>query len=177
MSHLILQFTEIKKYKLRDNIQGEKPIFYIVENSENILKKLEEEIKKYIDQKIEMRKIVILTVKTEMRSILADRNKIGAYTLAHRLGEKGILFTTARKYKGLEAEVVIIVDIDKETFMTEERKRILHVAASRAKYFLGYIAHLTKEEKKNIIENLTGEVLKNSNSSIKEIFDAKIVDY
>ena len=36
MSHLILQFTEIKKYKLRDNIQGEKPIFYIVENSENI---------------------------------------------------------------------------------------------------------------------------------------------
>lgn len=171
------KILKIEKYKLRDNVQGEKPVFYIVENSENILKKLEEEIKKYIDQKIEMKKIVILTVKTEMRSILAGRNKIGAYTLAHRLGEKGILFTTARKYKGLEAEVVIIIDIDKDTFMTEERKRILHVAASRAKYYLGYIAHLTKEEKKSIVESLTGETFKNSNSAINEIFDAKIVDY
>ena len=31
------KILELKKYKLRDNVQGEKPIFYIVENSENIL--------------------------------------------------------------------------------------------------------------------------------------------
>ena len=34
------KILEIKKYKLRDNVQGEKPIFYVVENKENILKKL-----------------------------------------------------------------------------------------------------------------------------------------
>ena len=47
-------------------------------------------------------KIVILTVKTENKSILVGHSKIGNYVVTHNLGEKGILFTTARKYKGLE---------------------------------------------------------------------------
>ena len=43
-----------------------------------------------------------------------------------------ILFTTARKFKGLESRVVIIIDITKEDFEDDEYKRVFYVACSRA---------------------------------------------
>ena len=61
--------------------------------------------------------------------------------------------------------------------MTRKQNFFLHVAASRAKYFLGYIAHFTKEEKKSIAGSLTKKSFKNSNSVIKETFDVEVVDY
>ena len=42
------------------------------------------------------------------------------------------MFTTAKKFKGLESRVVIIVDIDTSSFTDDEKKRIFYVACSRA---------------------------------------------
>ena len=72
---------------------------------------------------------MLLTVKTEKKSSLKDIDRIGKYKIKKSLGEKGILFTTARKYKGLEADVVIIIDIDKNTFKDDTEKRVLYVGA------------------------------------------------
>lgn len=168
----------IKKYKLRDNVQGEKPIFYIISKNDQILSKLYDEIKRYVNNGISISKIVILTVNTENKSILAGHSKIGNYTITHNLGEKGILFTTARKYKGLEAEVVIVIDIEKKTFDDEIKKKVMHVGASRAKYFLSYIACLTKEEKLAVCENMARKKInvKNCNAFIKDTLDVEVKD-
>ena len=166
----------IKKCKLRDNVQGTKPVFYIISKKEQILSKLNDEIKKYVNDGIPISKIVILTVKTENKSILVGHSKIGNFVITHNLGEKGILFTTARKYKGLEAAVVILIDIEKEIFNNKIHKKVMHVGASRAKYFLSYIAYLSKEEKLAVCENMAGKKIneKNCNAFIGEAIDVEV---
>ena len=166
----------IKKCKLCDNVQGTKPVFYIISKKEQILSKLNDEIKKYVNDGIPISKIVILTVKTENKSILAGHSKIGNFVITHNLGEKGILFTTARKYKGLEAAVVILIDIEKEIFNNKIHKKVMHVGASRAKYFLSYIAYLSKEEKLVVCENMAGKKIneRNCNAFIGEALDVEV---
>ena len=68
--------------------------------------------------------VVILTCNTENGSILASRVTDGKY--------KKKLFTTCRKFKGLEADAIIMVDIDETTF---DEKNVLryYVGASRAR--------------------------------------------
>ena len=50
--------------------------------------------------------------------------------------ENGIFFTTAKKFKGLESKVVIIIDIDEKCFADESTKRAFYVACSRATHYL-----------------------------------------
>ena len=54
-------------------------------------------------------------------------------------GNSNVLFTTARKFKGLEADVIIIIDADPETFADEESRRLFYVGASRAKHYLDIV--------------------------------------
>lgn len=55
--------------------------------------------------------------------ILTDRDLIlnTNYALSKAKEEKKILFTTVRKFKGLEADVVIMIDVDGSVF--EERMK------------------------------------------------------
>ena len=68
--------------------------------------------------------VVILTCKTEDGSILAPKTADGKY--------KKKLFTSCRKFKGLEADAIILVDIDETTF-DEENVLRYYVGASRAR--------------------------------------------
>lgn len=166
----------IEKLKLKDNIIGEKPVFNIVGKKEDLIKKIEDEIKKYTDENIGQKRIVILTVKTEKKSSLKDICKIGNYKIKKSLEENGILFTTARKYKGLESDVVIIIDIDKSTFEEETERRVLYVGASRAKHFLSYIVLMNKEEKLDVCELLTGKRNRKANELIEEKLEVRVVE-
>lgn len=65
------------------------------------------------------------------------------------------MFTTARKFKGLEADVVIIVDIDAKTFEDEESKGLFYVGASRAKHYLDIIYVGDKDDLQNMVKNIS----------------------
>ena len=47
-----------------------------------------------------------------------------------------VLFTTIRKFKGLESDVVLIVDASMSALRNPENKRLLYVGTSRAKNLL-----------------------------------------
>lgn len=49
------------------------------------------------------------------------------------------MFTTARKFKGLESNIVILIDIDKSTFENKTNPLLFYVATSRAKVHLDLI--------------------------------------
>ena len=164
----------IEKQKLKDDVIGEKPAFIIVKEKEELLERIESEINKYTDENIGQKRIVLLTVKTEKKSCLKDVDRIGKYKIGKSLGEKGILFTTARKYKGLESDVVIIIDIDKNTFKDDTEKRVLYVGASRAKHFLSYIALMNEEEKLDICEFLTGKRNRKADELIGEKLEVRV---
>ena len=91
-------------------------------------------LKKFVDPETgyDYSDIVILSLKTEKDSILANTNKIAGIPITHEKSNSSVLFTTASKFKGLESRVVIIVDIDDSCFQNESKKRLFYVACSRA---------------------------------------------
>lgn len=89
--------------------------------------------------------IVILSCKTEATSCLAQFVKDGVYKKRYR-------FSTCRKFKGLEADTVILVDVDGETF-NADNVLLFYVGTSRARIKLDIVTSLDNETCKDILEN------------------------
>lgn len=89
------------------------------------------------------RDIVILTCKTEATSVLSNSVKGGMYRNKY-------LFTTCRKFKGLEADVVVLVDVDKTTF-EQDNVLLFYVGTSRARIKLEITAVLSDDDCKDIL--------------------------
>ncbi len=102
-----------------------------------------EEVIRYVDQAISQFNQVegsttrILTCKTVETSILNDQIRNKRYK-----GSVG--FTTCRKFKGLEADNIILVDVDANTF-NENDVMMYYVGSSRAKIELRIITTLDDE--------------------------------
>lgn len=126
----------IDRVKVRMEVPGTKPCLFINKEPNQVKENLARLIRKYTDQGINKKEIVILTVKTEETSMLSGMVSVGTYSLSSEINTGKILFTSARKYKGLEAKVVILVDVDEKTFFSEEERRVFYVGASRAKHYL-----------------------------------------
>lgn len=102
-----------------------------------------------------MNNIQIITCSTNEKSIFSNRVKDEQYiNNSHR-----IPFTTVRKFKGLEAEHIIMVDIDKHTFTDESL--LFYVGASRAKFRLTIIANMDENECAEVITSFKSIVKRN----------------
>lgn len=132
-----------------------------------------EDIKERVDSLIEKFKnngdedIVILTYKTEKDSLLANYVVDGFYKYKkHRC-----LFSTCRKFKGLEADAVILVDVDGSLFNEEDSRRF-YVGSSRARFDLGIISHISEEECKELLEKREVRIGKNPYKSLATSLNA-----
>ena len=92
--------------------------------------------------------IVVLTAKEENASSLYGRAS-GEYLF---FGGFKCLFTTCRKFKGLEAEAIIITDLDGDVLLNGEKRLLFYVGASRAKFDLNLVFNLTVEECKQWLD-------------------------
>ena len=119
-------------------IVGDSPDMYFSNGLSDTVKDLNYIIDQCWDENYD--DIQILTSKTEESSIIADECSTGVYLYK---GKK-IPFTTCRKYKGLEADAVILVDIDNEALNSGEQ--ILYVGSSRARFKLAMIANISSED-------------------------------
>lgn len=100
--------------------------------------------------------IVILTLKTESESIMNNISKISGIPITREKSNSSILFTTAKKFKGLESRVIIIVDIDESSFNDEKEKRNFYVACSRATQYLSLIVEGDDQKIKSIADVIAG---------------------
>ena len=89
--------------------------------------------------------IIILTCKTETTSILSNVIINGVYRNKYR-------FSTCRKFKGLEADAVILVDVDSETF-EDNNTLIYYVGTSRARLWLDIITTMDNEACTDVLQN------------------------
>lgn len=92
------------------------------------------------------RDIVLLTCKTETTSILSDAINDGMYRTKY-------LFTTCRKFKGLEADVVILLDVDKTTF-EQDNVLLFYVGTSRARIKLEIVTMLSNGDCREILTSV-----------------------
>ena len=88
--------------------------------------------------------IIILTCKTETTSILSGAVFNGVYRNKYR-------FSTCRKFKGLEADAVILVDVDSDTF-TDNNILLYYVGTSRARLWLDIITTMDGEACTDVLQ-------------------------
>ena len=159
---------ENKKPKLFDGaIVGDSPEMYFSDSINQTVATLNAIIEKAWED--EYTNIQILTCKTEQSSIIADECSTGVYLYK----TKKIPFTTCRKYKGLEADVVIMVDLDNDTF-SQNAEQIMYVGSSRARYKLYLITNIYDEDCKNILESKEIKKSKNPKKAFATLYNSKL---
>ena len=158
---------ENKKPKLFDGaIVGDSPEMFFADDVNQTVLTLNAIIEKawaedYTD-------IQILTCKTEESSIISDECSTGVYLYKTRK----IPFTTCRKYKGLEADVVIMVDLDNDTF-ENNAEQVMYVGSSRARYKLSLICNLNEKDCEYFIEKHNAKKGKKVEKSFATLFNSK----
>ncbi len=115
--------------------------------------------------------ITVLTCKTEESSILADYCKDSKYS--YKRGY--VKFTTCRKFKGLESDVIIVVDIDRDTFDNGIGEQLMYVGTSRARYKLSCIANMSESECEELMKSRSIKYNKNIYKSLATAFNAKVI--
>lgn len=118
---------------LNRDIEGDIPNVILISTKEKTIKEIEKLISSYKERGFRKDEITILTLKTEQKSILKGISKIGQDELVNSYNGKDIVFTTSRKFKGLESNAVIIIDLFTDSFIKNIDKRNFYVAVSRAR--------------------------------------------
>ena len=133
-------------------VKGASPDIHIVTSKDDSLEYLNKKLMKLMDDKYE--DIVILTCATEEQSWLSAHCIHGYYPFKNRK----IKFTTCRKFKGLEADAIVLLDVTRNTFDLGGDNLLFYVGASRAKFRLSIIVNMNDEECKAVSELLGNTV-------------------
>ena len=113
--------------------------------------------------------IVILTMKTEASSVLSHHVANGLYN-------DEVKFSTCRKFKGLEADAIILIDLDAGSLMKDENK-LGYVGASRARHELFMIASMNEEDCKSLLELKDKKPGKNPGKTLAAQYNSKLIQF
>ena len=153
------------------SVSGVMPTFYFVDT--DIQNKLRLIINDYLNDGFDQKDITILTLSTEDESCLNGITQIGNYKINHESNEDGIFFTTSKKFKGLESNIIIVIDFVAKQYSDYEYMKNLYVSLSRSRQRLSLICN-----NKNDLNLLANGIEGNLDSSIKVArkFKVKIED-
>lgn len=145
-------------------VDGTMPKLYVSDDIMVLKRSIEDSITEYLQNGYAMKDIVILTLNSEDNSILNGIEYIGKYKLTSELkNENEILFTTSKKYKGLESNIVMLVDFNSSVISTEEQTRLFYVSTSRARQVLDIFYYNVDDDLKLLANKIDG----NQNDFIK----------
>lgn len=119
--------------------QGE-PIQEIVcRNAEEMARKVTGRLTRLVDDEgIDPARIAMLSTRTLKNSPFADNHRAGRFELvnldANPTPKNRVVFETVYRYKGLEADVVVLLDLPGGSKAVEAKD--IYVAATRAKHLL-----------------------------------------
>ena len=132
------------------SLEGELTKFFVFREEGAYISGLRKLIKHYEKEGFRYAQITILTLKKIEQSPLTKYVRESNSDLSRMVSldqsAEHVLFTTARKFKGLESDVVILIDVDDKLFSSDEGRRLFYVGASRAKHFLNIAALLSPDE-------------------------------
>ncbi len=156
-----------KMPKLYDGaLEGEAPEMYVVQDESSVIEALNSSLASIREEGYE--DIQILTCKKVETSAIVDFCEGGMYIFE---GKK-IPFTTCRKYKGLEADAIVLIDMDMSIY-EQCREKILYVGSSRARYKLSIISMFSTGECNELIESAGGKKTKKPQRALATMFNAK----
>ncbi len=136
--------TERKPKLINDCIKGVPAKLHFCDSAEKARERLDLIIDTLKGQGV--KDIIVLTCKTESTSILGSFVSNGVYRNKYR-------FSTCRKFKGLEADAVILIDVTSEIF-EKENSLIYYVGTSRARLWLDIITTMDNEACTDVLQSV-----------------------
>ena len=132
-----------------------KPMMHLVGGEKKEIKVLKTILDKY--QAAIVENVVILTQGTIDYCCIADKLEIGTgenngYYI-YQYNGVDYRVTTCRKFKGLEADAIVMIDLDKESFVGRKGMRF-YVGTSRAKQYLDIIAVIAPQDYGYVVREL-----------------------
>lgn len=121
---------------VKNEIHGEVPVIEFYSGENELEKIVDSFVKRMISEGLKTNEIAILTAKTIDDTWIDLNKKYGGQELSTSSEHGKVLFTTIRKFKGLEAEAILIIDTSMRAMLNDENKRLLYVGTSRAKNIL-----------------------------------------
>lgn len=103
-------------------------------------KLIEKEIGRLVSQGVSLKRIQILSPHIMEKSCLCGRERIKEWPLINSVDARGnvVRFSTIRSFKGLEADIVFLIDITRDSKVCTDAD--IYVGGSRARFML-YIFH------------------------------------
>ena len=121
-------------------------------------------VTKMIQDKVRPEDIVILTTSSVSNSMLRNTSAVNGVSISTKPNKNSILFTSVRKFKGLEAKAVLLIDVLVDRLTNELHKRLVYVGSSRANTYLqlAFYDNIPSEDYKIILNHLGIDVVNNT---------------
>ena len=119
-----------------NEIHGDTPFLRFYNSEKEMTAIVEAFLNKMKQEEVPADKITILSASTVGNSFVNINKKYAGFELSEKRERRKVQFTTIRKFKGLEADAILIVDASMIGLKDEEERRLLYVGASRAKSYL-----------------------------------------
>ena len=151
-----------------NTIQGMTPKAVFYGNEKELQKQADRFVKDMCQQGVALKDMVILTAHSVGHSGLKGCRTLNGIPVTTEPEDGKILFTSVRKFKGLEATAVLLIDVNLSELPDDLMQRLIYVGSSRATMYLK-IAFCEDIEKKNygpILDALTDEPVKHNRSGL-----------
>lgn len=151
-----------------NTIQGMTPKAVFYGNEKELQKQADRFVKDMCQQGVALKDMVILTAHSVGHSGLKGCRTLNGIPVTTEPEDGKILFTSVRKFKGLEAMAVLLIDVNLSELPDDLMQRLIYVGSSRATMYLK-IAFCEDIEKKNygpILDALTDEPVKHNRSGL-----------
>lgn len=146
------------KHAINKGVRGEKPNLFVCSSDSVALG----QINNVIDSAAGKygKDVVILTLRTLETTILSSSKKYDKDKGVFESANNGsIKVSTVRKFKGLEANSIILIDVSEKTFDISDQNNLeksillFYVGCSRAKFKLDILATIDKKKLQDILED------------------------
>lgn len=118
-------------------IEGEQPEVISILEPKELAKWIDTTVNRYlIETKTDPSNVAIITMTSYINSVLEEASSFSKLNYHESKSKGKICKTTARKFKGLEADLVIITDLDWNALEDVTYRKLFYTSCSRAKHNL-----------------------------------------
>lgn len=163
----------IKKDVYINDLSGLIPKGSFYKTPKELIAVVSDFVTRMLQDKLKVEDVVILTIDSVKNSMLQNNMHIGSIPISTTPKKGHILFTSVRKFKGLEAKAILLIDIYVDKLDDELHKRLIYVGCSRASTYLqmAFYDNVEISEYKNIIKHYSDKsISKNHKLDLLDIF-------
>ena len=162
--------VDMRQEPYLNDVHGEKPkaVFYSEKVAVQVI--AERFVKNMLDNRIALEEMVILSVHSLEHSALQGVKELAGVPVSNNLEEGKIWFTTTRKYKGLEAKAVLLIDVEVSKLSDPVMQRMIYIGGSRANTYLkvAFYEDVEKGGYREIVDALQEQIRKNKAADMAE---------